>query len=66
MKQKLNEATGKKGLRPVSDAELDQVTGGRHIVLFVGAPCPTLKDKDSCSQNGCKWDEENLKCVNKS
>lgn len=62
MKQKLNEAAGKKGLRPVSDAELDQVTGGS-LFFFVGAPCPTLKDKDSCSQYGCKWDEKNLKCI---
>lgn len=55
----------KKNLKTISNAELDQVTGGRGAAQTGGNACASITNPNECIQAGCCW-YENVACVDAS
>ena len=55
----------KKNLKTISNAELDQVTGGRGAARTGGNACASITNPNECIQAGCCW-YENVACVSPS
>ena len=55
----------KKNLKTISDAELEQATGGCWGGQKGGSACASIFNSDECTQAGCCW-YENVACVDAS